>query len=81
MSSLVENKDLARLTFTSLTLAILGTLMDGFALSGIWKRLKEIKTDDKNDTYFLLAAEEKAIDYSRIQLTQPSKGTPRKSQN
>jgi len=30
------------------------------------ERFEEIKTDDKNDTYFLLAAEEKAIDYSRI---------------
>jgi len=37
-----------------------------FALSDTRKRLKEIRMDDKNDTYFLLAAEEKAIDYSRI---------------
>jgi len=55
-----------RLTWIGLVAAILPLLVPRASIPETMKGLKEIKTDDKNDTYFLLAAEKKAIDYSRI---------------
>jgi len=54
------------LTWVGLVAAILPLLVPKASIPETLKRLEEIKIDDKNDTYFLLAAEEKAIDYSRI---------------
>jgi len=54
------------LTFHSLLIAILHIMETKEDYDKVVEKLKQIKTDEKNAAYFLLAAEEKSVNYWRI---------------